>query len=108
MIDSLAALGRTTSPSAMLDGLATVAGPAMKPANVAAETSFAAALSSVSQDAVTTLRSAEGLSLKALQGETETREVVDAVMTAEQTLQAAIAIRDKIVSAYLEVSRMAI
>ena len=80
----------------------------MKPANVTAETSFAAALSAVSQDAVTTLRNAEGLSLKALQGETETREVVDAVMTAEQTLQAAIAIRDKIVRAYLEVSRMAI
>jgi flagellar hook-basal body complex protein FliE len=108
MIDSLAALGRTTAPAAMLDGLASVPGPAMKPANVTAETSFAAALSAVSQDAVTTLRNAEGLSLKALQGETETREVVDAVMTAEQTLQAAIAIRDKIVSAYLEVSRMAI
>jgi flagellar hook-basal body complex protein FliE len=29
-------------------------------------------------------------------------------MSAEQTLQAAIAIRDKIVTAYLEVSRMAI
>ena len=36
------------------------------------------------------------------------REVVDAVMSAEQTLQAAVAIRDKIVSAYLEISRMAI
>jgi flagellar hook-basal body complex protein FliE len=29
-------------------------------------------------------------------------------MNAEQSLQAAVAIRDKIVSAYLEVSRMAI
>jgi flagellar hook-basal body complex protein FliE len=29
-------------------------------------------------------------------------------MAAEQTLQASIAIRDKIVSAYLEISRMAI
>ena len=108
MIDSLAALARPTSPTSMLDGLAIVPGPAMKPVNVAAETSFAAALSSVSQDAVATLRNAEGLSLKALQGEMETREVVDAVMGAEQTLQAAIAIRDKIVTAYLEVSRMAI
>jgi flagellar hook-basal body complex protein FliE len=34
--------------------------------------------------------------------------VVDAVMNAQQTLQAAVAIRDKIVSAYLEVSRMSI
>ena len=108
MIDSLAALGRTASPAAMLDGLASMPGPAMKPANVAAETSFAAALSAVSQDAVSTLRGAEGMSLQALQGDLDTREVVDAVMTAEQTLQAAIAIRDKIVTAYLEVSRMAI
>ena len=29
-------------------------------------------------------------------------------MTAEQTLQAAIAIRDKVVAAYLEISRMPI
>ena len=48
------------------------------------------------------------MSLAALKGEADTREVVDAVMSAEQTLQTAIAIRDKIVTAYLEVSRMAI
>ena len=35
-------------------------------------------------------------------------QVVDAVMSAEQALQAAVAIRDKIVTAYMEVSRMAI
>ena len=48
------------------------------------------------------------MSVQGIQGEADTREVVDAVMSAEQSLQAAIAIRDKIVSAYLEVSRMAI
>ena len=36
------------------------------------------------------------------------REVVDALMSAEQSLQTAIAIRDKLVTAYLEVSRMQI
>jgi flagellar hook-basal body complex protein FliE len=61
------------------------------------------------QTAVGKLHNAESMSLKALQGaDLETREVVDAVMSAEQTLQAAVAIRDKIVSAYLEISRMAI
>lgn len=54
------------------------------------------------------LQQAEQLSLQALQGEGDTRAVVDAVMTADQSLQAAVAIRDKIVSAYLEISRMAI
>ena len=51
---------------------------------------------------------AEQVSVKALQGDADAREVVDAVMSAEQSLQAAVAIRDKIVSAYLEISRMAI
>jgi flagellar hook-basal body complex protein FliE len=34
--------------------------------------------------------------------------VVEAVMSAEQTLQMAVAVRDKVVQAYQEVSRMAI
>ena len=51
---------------------------------------------------------AEQVSVAALQGQADVREVVDAVMSAEQALQAAIAIRDKIVAAYLEISRMAI
>ena len=48
------------------------------------------------------------MSVQGLQGQADTREVVDAVMSAEQALQAAVAIRDKIVSAYMEISRMAI
>jgi len=69
---------------------------------------FAAMVSELATDTVTRLEKAETASLRGLQGEGDTRAVVDAVMDAEQSLQAAIAIRDKIVSAYLEVSRMAI
>jgi flagellar hook-basal body complex protein FliE len=54
------------------------------------------------------LNQAEYVSMKAVQGEANTREVVDALMTAEQSLNTAIAIRDKIVTAYLEVARMQI
>jgi flagellar hook-basal body complex protein FliE len=55
------------------------------------------------------LERAESASMLALKGgDIQARDVVDAVMSAEQTLQAAIAIRDKIVTAYLEISRMAI
>ena len=57
---------------------------------------------------VGTLENAEQLSVQGLQGQADTREVVDAVMSAEQALTAAVAIRDKIVSAYMEISRMAI
>ncbi|WP_269932420.1 flagellar hook-basal body complex protein FliE [Aminobacter sp. HY435] len=70
--------------------------------------SFAAALSDAAAQTVAALRKGEQLSVEGLQGKADTREVVDAVMSAEQALQAAIAIRDKIVTAYLEVSRMGI
>ncbi len=70
--------------------------------------SFGDALGDVATTAVGSLHDAERLSIAALQGKADTREVVDAVMSAEQSLQAAIAIRDKIVSAYLEISRMQI
>ena len=54
------------------------------------------------------VKEAEKLSVDSLQGKGDMRAVVDAVMSAEQSLQAAVAIRDKIVSAYLEISRMSI
>jgi flagellar hook-basal body complex protein FliE len=96
------------SSLATLDGLSNIAGPAQMRPDVAVENTFAAALNTATQNAVTNLHNAEGVSLKALRGEAETRDVVDAVMNAEQTLQSAIAIRDKIVSSYLEISRMGI
>ena len=70
--------------------------------------SFASVLNDMATQAVGTMEKAEQVSLKALQGDADTREVVDAVMNAEQTLQAAVAIRDKIISAYMEISRMSI
>lgn len=78
--------------------------------SVAASTSagFGEVMSSVATNTVGNLRQAEQVSLNAVTGEAGTREVVDALMTAERSLQTAIAIRDKIVTAYLEVARMQI
>ena len=73
-----------------------------------AGSSFAAMVTRAAGEAIGTLQQAEQVSVQALQGEADIRQVVDAVMSAEQSLQAAVAIRDKIVTAYLEVSRMAI
>ena len=71
--------------------------------------SLAEALGMGVDKAINNMRVAEKTSLAALQGaDIAPREVVDAVMSAEQALQTTIAIRDKIVSAYLEISRMAI
>lgn len=70
--------------------------------------SFASVLSDLATRTIGTLEHAEQMSVQGLQGQADTREVVDAVMSAEQALTAAVAIRDKIVSAYMEISRMAI
>lgn len=70
--------------------------------------SFASVLTNALGNSFSTMKQAEQLSIDALQGKADMRKVVDTVMSAEQSLQAAVAIRDKIVSAYLEVSRMAI
>jgi len=66
------------------------------------------ALSQAASKTVSTMANAEQVSVQALKGDADTRQVVDAVMSAQQALQTAVAIRDKVVSAYLEVSRMGI
>lgn len=69
---------------------------------------FADTLASMGQSTMENLIKAENLSIGALRGDVGPREVAEAVMSAEQSLQVAIAVRDKIVSAYLEINRMAI
>lgn len=54
------------------------------------------------------LRTAEATAIAGIKGQASTQEVVEKVMAAEQHLQGAIAIRDKVVLAYQEISRMAI
>ncbi len=55
-----------------------------------------------------TVKTGEATSIAGVQGKATVQQVVEAVMAAEQTLQAGVAIRDKVVSAYLEISRMSI
>ena len=69
---------------------------------------LADALNKAAGDTISSMQDAEKLSVSALQGGADMREVIDAVMDAEQSLRAAISIRDKIVQSYLEVSRMPI
>jgi flagellar hook-basal body complex protein FliE len=71
-------------------------------------TSFTEALTNAVSKTADSLTNAQQLSVQALQGKGDTRQVVDAVLNAQQSLQTAIAIRDKIVSAYLDISRMSI
>ena len=58
--------------------------------------------------AVDTLHAAETAGTGAMTGEVGTREAVDRVMEAERTLRTAVAIRDKLVAGWFDVSRMSI
>lgn len=69
---------------------------------------FGSVLSEIAGDAMNTVRAGEAAAIQGIGGSMGLQEVVSAIMSAEQTLQTAIAIRDKVVSAYQEISRMAI
>lgn len=56
----------------------------------------------------TSLRTGEATAIQGIQGKASAQQVVEAVLSAEQSLQTAIAVRDKVVAAYLELSRMPI
>ena len=77
------------------------------PGTMTGET-FLSALNNMAAQAADNLKQAEQTSFDGLMGKANTREVVDAVMQAEQSLQTAIAFRDKIVNAYLEITKMQI
>ena len=70
--------------------------------------SFAEVMGNMATEMTNGLRQSEVNSIQGIRGEANTREVIDSVMNAEQSLQTAIAIRDKVVSAYLEIARMPI
>lgn len=79
--------------------------------NTATSTSgddFSSFLISMAQGTVNSIQNGEATAISAIHGKTSIQNAVVATMEAEQSLQAALAIRDKIVSAFLEISRMQI
>ena len=103
----------------MISGLSSIISPSLGPAPALAVprtgdpssvpgTDFGGMLASVAASVGNTLRQAEDAAVAGIAGELSPQQVVTKVMAAEQTLQAAIAIRDKLVGAYLEISRMQI
>jgi len=69
---------------------------------------FGGVLEQVATEAIGTMKAGEAASISYIQGKVSAQKVVEAVMSAEQTLQMAVAVRDKVVQAYQEVGRMAI
>ncbi|KXF76025.1 flagellar hook-basal body protein FliE [Paramesorhizobium deserti] len=117
MIDSLLSVSTRNALSKLSESVseAGAVGAAIAPVNPSAanqpsvgEASFGDVLSQLTGSVGDKLKNAEAMSISSMTGDVPTREVVSSVMEAEQSLQTAIAIRDKIVQAYLEISRMQI
>lgn len=70
--------------------------------------SFGAVLGNVLSGAVETGRQAEATSLAAAAGTANVTQVVTALNNAEVTLQAVVAVRDRVVQAYQDILRMPI
>lgn len=73
-----------------------------------ADTSFKDFLANSVQDATQTLRAGEKASAQAVTGKAELADVVQAVSSAEITLQTIVAIRDRLIGAYQDIMRMPI
>ncbi len=69
---------------------------------------FASVMSDMARQTVSDVRTSEDLAIKGIQGQAPVQDVVQAVMTAQTSLQTALAIRDKAVSAYQDLTRMTI
>ncbi len=112
MIDSIAGVGGNALPTGPVGGMvdatrmAPVA-PGAQPINQV-DHDFAALLGNAISEFGQKMRSAEAVSIGGVKGTATLQDVVEQVMSAEQSLQAVIAVRDKVVSAYQEISRMAI
>lgn len=83
-------------------------GNAAPVANAAGGDAFAETLRQFAGEAAATLRQGEAAALGGISGSLPLQTVVDRVMAAERTLQTTLAVRDKAVTAYLEISRMQI
>jgi flagellar hook-basal body complex protein FliE len=100
----------------MIEGLSAVdplrgsLGPASPqvPAAPAGGTSFEDALGQAIGSAVGTLQTGEAAAIQGIEGAASPMKVVESVMNAQRSLQSVLAIRDKVVSAYQEIARMAI
>ncbi|MCI4678822.1 flagellar hook-basal body complex protein FliE [Rhodoblastus acidophilus] len=82
--------------------------PAAVASVASAGSDFGAALAQAADNALHTLKTAETTSIKGIEGKASVQQVVDSMMSAERTLQTTLAIRDKTVAAFQQISQMQI
>ncbi|MCP3472690.1 flagellar hook-basal body complex protein FliE [Bradyrhizobium sp. CCGUVB1N3] len=108
MLEAIASTAISAGQAVARSIEAQVTAPAAGAVQSGGEVGFDSVLKQVTTDAIGTLKAGEAASISAIQGKESTRRVVEALMSAEQALQTAVAVRDKVVQAYQEVVRMSI
>jgi flagellar hook-basal body complex protein FliE len=91
-----------------LGATARSAAPAEASAASGGATSFTDMLGQLIANGVSTIQAGESAAIQGLGASAPPFKVVEAVMSAQRTLQEGLSIRDKVVSAYQEISRMAL
>jgi flagellar hook-basal body complex protein FliE len=81
------------------------AGP-VGPSSADVSGGFGSMMSSMIKEAIGAVQAGESAAIAGMQNKIPLQQVVEAVMQAEQSLHTAVVVRDKVVGAYLEISRM--
>lgn len=105
--DLSSTLGTQSVRTQAVQGTQAIQGGAAAAGSVGA-TDFGSVLATLARDTMTTMKGGEAAAISGIQGKASTQKVVEAIMSAEQALQVAISVRDKVVQAYQEIGRMAI
>jgi len=109
MLDAVTQLSASVGPTGSAFSATKVApGALAAPATGLPQASFGDVMAEVAAKGLQNVKAAEATSIMGLQGKASVQQVVEAVLAAEQSLHTAIAVRDKVVAAYQEISRMAI
>ncbi len=98
----------TAALGSLAETAATAAAPRVAAGAEAAAASFGEVLQQFAAQTVDSLKGGEAASIAGVEGKVSVQKVVGAVMDAERDLHTAIALRDKAVAAYQEISRMTI
>lgn len=78
------------------------------PAAPAGSQDFASVLAGLTNQAASAIKAGEETAIKGIQGQAPVQDVAAAVMKAQTSLQTALAVRDKVISAYQDLTRMPI
>ncbi|MGO9544074.1 MAG: flagellar hook-basal body complex protein FliE [Rhodomicrobium sp.] len=87
---------------------AAAAGKDSAAAQAAGSSDFGSVLEGLAKQAASALKTGEDTAIAGLQGQAPVQNVVQAVMRAQTSLQTALAVRDKAISAYQDLIRMPI